>query len=102
MEKKVLIVLLVGVVILTLGASRSDTEYGRYQIVCGMARTDLGTTVAQGTKEYGQEKHEDRPICIKIDTQTGQSWVYNHKINVNTNVMGRTRETTFQGFKPLQ
>jgi hypothetical protein len=102
MAKKVLIVLLIVVGFLVLGASRSDTDYGRFQLVTGTIRVDLSTTVTQGMSQVGQEKFEDRPTCFKIDTQTGQVWVYNREINVNTNASGRTRETTFEGFKLLQ
>jgi hypothetical protein len=101
MAKKVVIGLLVVACLLALGA-RSDTEYGRFQLVTGTVRVDLVTTVTHGLEQMGQERFEDRPACFKIDTQTGQVWVYSNQVTVATSATGRTREATFEGFKPLQ
>ncbi len=103
MAKKISIIALIVIALFALGAyDKTQTEYGRYQLICGTVRTDLETTVTQGLDQLGQERYEDRPACIKIDTQTGQTWIYSHEINVITNASGRTRQSTFEGFKQLQ
>ncbi len=102
MMKKVVIGLLIVAALLSLGASRSETEYGRFQLVCGTVRVDLTTTVAHGLEQMGQERFEDRPVCFKIDTQTGEVWIYNNEVTVATSATGRTRQSTFEGFKALK
>ncbi len=99
MKSKILIGLLIIVAFLALGADFLVNS--GYQVVSGTVRTDFIKSAERGLQILETESQQDRPVCIMVNANTGEAWIYVHEVKVHTNPSGITRETVFQGFKKL-
>lgn len=78
-----------------------NQQIGRYQIVVGTydeVVTTEGAQVVQNSTD-GVSSSEQNHGVFKIDTQTGQTWIYKDALDIKTN--GATEEEGWREIKGL-
>ena len=96
MKKRVISVLIVLVAVLIGGYCwRRFCSPGRYQIVFGNVQHESHHTIkVEDTEEKYTFTNETKtvPVCIKIDTLTGRTWVYSQYYSVGADSSTRLWE----------
>ena len=74
-------IILILIAFLSFGVGRQvkKTSIGRFRLYFGEI---LETTTSAGADSKIQESKETIPVCIRLDTKTGQTWIYKKSFDV--------------------